>query len=317
MNPPSASGHNAPRISAAEWDNLRQEFQRSMLVDTSLCSLAENIDGCSWPGDDRDETPACFIELTRGEALARLKILGLPPAKLDLLADILRGTLAFDASFGDMLEIAGKAEADSDIFLRNLERLGIPRDFPVRLCNLHPDTHGFCTRENLLSVGDLPAFRRRSAGEDGGNEEIRALLNALTHIDEHTIARFLPYRVKTCGVYLVEAIGLIVRALPADERARLARHPASVAPAQGARISEYADYFAEQTSRIRAANAAGTPLERLVAPLDDLAVEPASAALLGLVLHPPRQHAAVASVAAMEKKKQPGFFERLLKSLRV
>lgn len=317
MISPSASGHDPARISVEEWDKLRHEFQQSMLVDTSLRSLAENIDGCSWPSDDPDETPARFIELTRGEALARLKMQGLPPAKLDLLADILRGTMAFDASFGDMLEIARKAEADSDIVHRNLDRLGIPRDFPSRLCNFTAGMHRFCAQENLGSLQEFPNFRRHAANPDAIDEEFRNLLNALTHIDESAIARFLPYRARTSGLYFVEAIGLVVRGLPADERARIARDPASLAPDLRARIAEYADYFAEQTTRIRAAHAAGTPLDRLVAPLDDLALEPAVAALLGLVLNPRPPRTAAPSPASAKTPKAPGFFVRLLKSLRV
>lgn len=315
MNPTSDSGPSSVRISVADWDKLRHQFHQSMLVDTSLRSLAENIDGCSWPSDDLDETPARFIELTRGEALARLKMQGLPPSKLDLLADILRGTLAFDASFGDMLEIAAKAEADSDILFRNLDRLGIPRDFPTRLCNFSAGMHQFCIRESVTTLQQFPAIRESASSHELIGEEFRELLNALTHIDEHVIARFLPYRAKTSGLYLVESIGLIVRSLPADKHSRIAQDPASLAPEQRARLVEYAGYFAEQTTRIRAAHAAGTPLDRLVAPLDDLAIEPAVSALLGIVLNPPQPRSA--ATASAKFPNTSGLVARLKKILRV
>lgn len=286
-----------------------------MLVDTSLRSLAENIDGCSWPSDDLDETPARFIELTRGEALARLKIQGLPAAKLDLLVDILRGTLAFDASFGDMLEIAAKAEADSDVLFRNLDRLGIPRDFPTRLCNFSAGMHQFCIREGVATLQQFPVIRESASNQEIVGAEFRELLNALTHIDERVIARFLPFRTKTSGLYLVESIGLIVRSLPTEKYPVLARDPASLAPEQRARLAEYADYFAEQTTRIRAAHAAGTPLDRLVAPLDDLAIEPAVSALLGLVLNPPAPRSA--TPASAKFLNASGLVVRLKKLLRI
>jgi hypothetical protein len=287
-----------------------------MLVETSLRSLAENIDGGHWPIDDPYETPACFIELNRKEAVARLASQGMNAAKLDLLADILRGTLAFDTSFGDMLEIARKAETDHNIFHRNLDRLGIPRDLPARLCNFTPETHQFCIRHGVATLQEFAAFKQNAAEDVIIAEEFRDLLNALVHVDEQAIARFLPYRPKTSGVYFIEAIGLIVRALPAEERARLAKSPASLTPDQHARLLEYADYFAEQTSRIRNAHAAGTPLDRLVAPIDDLSLEPAVATLLGLVLNPPKPQAA-APVRATQAEKPVGPLLRFIRKFRV
>ncbi len=257
-----------------------------MLVNTSLRSLADNIDGCSWPVDDPDETPARFIDLTRSDAIARLAEEDLPPAKLDLLANILRGTLAFDSSLGDMLEISHQAEPESNLVLRNLDRLGIPRDFPVRLCNFTPDMHRICLRERVATIHDFINLGRGEANLETAADDIRRLLNAFSHIDEQVVARFLPYRIKTCGLYLIEAIGHVARALPAEERERLVREPASITPELRARLAAYANHFAEQTTRIRSAHAGGTRLDRLVAPLDDLSIEPTAAALLGQVLNP-------------------------------
>lgn len=316
MTSPTEFGSTSPRISAADWDKLRQDFQRSMLVETALRSLAENIDGGHWPSDDPYETPACFVDLNRNEALARLASQGMNAAKLDLLADILRGTLAFDTSFGDMLEIARKAETEHSILHRNLDRLGIPREFPARLCSFSPGTHQFCSREGVSTVQEFASFKQNAADDVVIADEFRDLLNALVHVDEQAIARFLPYRPKTSGVYFVEAIGLIVRSLPAEGRARLAQHPASLAPERHARLLDYADYFAEQTNRIRTAHAAGTPLDRLVAPIDDLSLEPAVAALLGLVLHPPKPQPA-APAPATRQEKPVGPLLRFIRKFRV
>lgn len=301
---PSARS-SAPRLSPDDWDKLREEFLHSLLIDTSIAALAENIDGCRWPLRGEDETPAAYVHLDHAEALARLRSLGQSPAALDKLADILRGTLAFDASFGEMVHIAGQAEADNDPVARNLERLAIPADFPVALCNFKATTLDFCQREKIATLGEFIAFARSVARQVILGSEFRDLLNSLSHLDEPQLARLLPYRLKTSGLYLVEGLAHLVRALPAARRAQLVASPEKTAADLLSAAEKLAAHFAGQLAEMRATHAAGTPLARLVAPLDDIGLEPAVAALLGRLLVP------AAPPADKSVGERPGFLRRL------
>lgn len=288
---PAASAASAssrlPRLGSAEWDDLRHAFSRSLLANTSLAALAENIDGCVWPVRGDQETPAAYLDLSHAEALARLTRHGLPPAQLDTLADILRGTLAFDESFGEMVDVAGKAEADLDPVARNLERLGIPPDFPIALCQFKSTTFDFCQREKIVVIADFLAFARTTTSQVIVASEFRDLLNAVSHIDERTIARHLPFRPKFTGLHFIEGLALIVRGLREDQREQILLSPASLPGPLQVRRQALALYFADQVRTLREAFAAGTPLSRLVAPLDELLIEPAVAALLQLQLTSP------------------------------
>ena len=308
MNTPTDSA-SSPRISPSEWDDLRLEFRHSVMVDTSLAALAENIDGCVWPITGPPETPASYIALGHAEALARLASVGQPPSALDLLVVILRGTIAFDESFGEMVEIAGKAEAEHDPVPRNLERLGIPIDFPVRLCAIKPNTLQFCQRERIEVLTDFLTFARGASRQMIIGGEFRGLLNAITHVDEATIAKYLPFRTKTSGLHFVESLALLIRELDEVQRERLITQPASLPPEVYAKGEEYAVYFKAQVEELRAALTAGTPLSRLVAPLDDLLVEPTVASILRLYLTPalfPRSQPGRRAAAPR------GFFQRFL-----
>jgi hypothetical protein len=281
------------RTTPEQWDELRLTFHRSLMVDTSLASLAQNIDGCVWSEDGADEKPAAYVDLTYQEVLARLRARGLPPALIDDLVDILRGTLSFDESFGAMVEIAGKAEARTDPVQRNLERLGIPPDFPVELCCFTPGTVQFCAREDLVKLIDFLMFSRGASRQVIVGGEFRDLLNAIVHIDEFTIARLLPFRMKTSGLYLVESVGLLVRPLGIEERVMLARNPAGAPEELKHQVARRVEYFHDQAEHMRGLLKGGMAMPRIVVSLDDLSLESAVAALLGQHISPARVTEAV------------------------
>jgi len=312
MNRSATPAQPAPvraRISPVQWDELRIAFHRSMMIETSLSSLAQNIDGCVWTHEGPDEKPSAYIDLTHAEALKRLQILGRPPAALDQLAEILRGTLAFDESFGEMVEIAGKAEAGADPVRRNLGKLGIPLDFPVALCAFTPATQTFCGREDIRTLDDFFAFARTASRQVIVGGVFRDLRNAVVHIDETTLARHLPFRPRAVGLHLAEAVALLVRPLPIEERMALARQPASAPAALRVQIAARADHFATQAAEMRAVLAQGMPLTRHVVALDDLSLESAVSALLSLHLAPPPPPA---EAAAAEPARR-GWLQRLLR----
>lgn len=293
-----------PRLAPADWDTLRLAFHGSQLVETSLAALAENIDGCGWPVNSPEERPSAYIDLSYGEALARLRAHGLAPAKLDALAEILRGTLAFDESFGAMTAVASDAEAATDPIRRNLDRLGIPPDFPIALCAFPPGTLQFCDREDIHTLGAFLDFSRGASRSVIVGGEFRDVLNAVTHVDEQTLARYLPFRPRTSGLYLVEALGHLVRPLGLEERIALARTPETVPAELRARATRLVAHFADQAERLRAAVAEGVPYSRLVVSLEELSLESAVAGLLSLYLAPTKTADATPSSAAKVRQRR-------------
>lgn len=300
MNPPARSSSGGarrhstppgftapPTTTVAEWDEVRVAFHGSLLGEVTLASLSQNIDGCVWDGDDTPDTPGAYIDLSYAEVLEIFRSRGLPAHRIDSLVSILRGTLAFDDSFGAMVEIAAKSESRSDVVARNLERLGIPEDFPVSLCAFSPGTLDFCQRENILTLRDFLLFARSASRQVIIGGEFRDLLNAVVHIDEDTLATILPFRRKTSGLYLVESLGLLLSRLGLEERMIIARSPESTPGELRAEIARRIAFFPEQVGNLREQLRQGTPISRLVVSLDDLGAEAAVAALLTLYLNPP------------------------------
>jgi hypothetical protein len=293
-------------LNSADWDALRAKFQGSMMLETSLAALAENIDGCAWPRRDAEEKPSAYIGLDHDAVLARLHSRGLMPAHLDQLAEILRGTLVFDESFGEMVDVAAKAETDLDPVTRNLARLGIPEDFPISLCTLRPGTVDFCQRENLTTLSEFLAFARGASRQVIIGGEFRELLNALIHVDEQTIASFLPFRPKATGLYFIEGLALLVRELSDEKRHELVLRPHTLDPDARSRGWRLAEHFKAQLDDMRAALAGGTAISRLVAPLNNLAIEPVVASVLRLYLTPDAYPEPSATPATQEPAPKKG-----------
>lgn len=285
MNTPDARSASAPRITPAQWDDLRGKFKDSLLAETSIAALADNIDGCQWPKKGPEEIPATYLALSHGEVVARFASLRLSPSHFDKLADILRGTLAFDESFGEMAEVAGRAEAENDPLKRNLKRLGIPEDFPTALCNFTPYVHNFCQAERLEVIADFLSYARNVARAEIVAGEFRELLNACVHIDERVLAHHLPFRLKTTGLHLVEGLAHVVRAVEPGDRGLLRQDPAAALPPElRAQADGLVRYFHAEFGEIVADHYSGTPPARLVAVLDAPDTEADVAALLTLYL---------------------------------
>ena len=134
-------------------------------------------------------------------------------------------------------------------------------------------------------LADFLAFSRNVARSAILAGEFRELLNACVHIDEPVIARYLPYRLKTSGLHLLEGFAHIVRSLDAETRALLRQDPAAaLAPEIRAQADALARHFHAELGEMLAAHEAGTPANRLVAPLADIEIDADVAALLTLYL---------------------------------
>jgi len=194
------------KYTAKEWDEVRSAFASSIMVNTPLSSLAQNLDGPDWPVKGKEETPAAYIDLGYDEMVTMLTMKGIAPGKADFLISLLKETLAFDNPFGDMVEQAqASAEKDNQL-LKNLAKLDIPESFPIGLTALTPDTMEFCKLEKLTTLGQFCVFAQGMSQNVIVGGDFRRLLNALSHIDEATLAECLPFRPGARGLHLLEAL---------------------------------------------------------------------------------------------------------------
>ena len=291
--------------SAKDWDDVRTAFATSILVDTALSSLAQNLDGPDWPIKGKDETPSKYIDLTYDEVVELLALKGQPATRVDQLIGVLKDTLAFDDPFGDMVAQSAASAARDNPVLKNLAKLEIPESFPIGLTAVSAETLEFCRLEKITTLGEFAVFAQAMSQSVIVGGDFRALLNALSHIDEQAIANFLPFRPGVKGLHLIEGVAQSVRPLKPEQRAQIAKKPAEAPDSLRARVTQLVVQFAAETEQLRAQRAAGTPLARLVVVLGDAAIEPAVAALLALPLGAP-----VPSASAGEAKKR-GWFSRL------
>ncbi len=263
-----------------EWDEVRTAFATSIMVDTSLNSLAQNLDGPDWPVKGADETPAKYIDLSHEEVVELLALKNQPEESLDFLTSILRDTLAFDDPFGEMLEQTEEAANRDNPVLKNLAKLGIPENFPLEHCALSPDTREFCRLEKLGTLSEFAVFAQNMSRNVIVGGDFRSLLNALSHVDEKTIAKYLPYRPGVRGLQAIEGVAQIVRSLPPEARHALARPGTPVPPDVAAQVAALLKVLPESLAALKSQLAAGGDLKRLVQVLDDPGIEPAVAAAL-------------------------------------
>src|SRR3954462_10039760 len=145
----------AMKTTLKDWDEVRSAFATSIMVDTSLNSLAQNLDGPEWPIKGKDETPSKYIDLSFDEVVELIQLKGQKPERMDQLIGILKETLAFDSPFGDMVEQTQAASERDNQLLKNMAKLGIPENFPVSLASLQPGTLDFCKLEKLTTLGEF------------------------------------------------------------------------------------------------------------------------------------------------------------------
>lgn len=206
-----STASSAAAISVArEWDELRVAFASSLLVDTPLSSLAQNLDGRAWPFPGPDEKPSTYIDYNYGELLLELTERGRPQAA-PLLLQILRETLAFDQPFGEMVRQTALAAARENPLLRALGRLCIPEDFPLTLATLDATARELCQLEHIRTLGHFALFAQGLAQNGIVGGDFRALVNALAHTDEQALAAFIPFRPGALGLHLAEALTLAAR----------------------------------------------------------------------------------------------------------
>jgi hypothetical protein len=317
----------AGKYTAKDWDEVRMGFHTSIMVDTSLNSLAQNLDLGDWPVKGGEETPAKYIDLTY-EELHVMQGLNGHPERVDMLITVLRETLAFDNPFGDMVEQAAEAADKDNPLSKNLSKLEIPLDFPIDLMVLSAETKEFCRLEKIATLGEFADFAQNMPPHVIVGGDFRRLLNAVAHVNEEVLATVLPFRVGTKGLHLLEALNQLIEAHSEGERLALAKrlgrrlkpeeeakarsfdseHLQRMAESLRLRAAPLFQRFKGERDALIAAVNAGTSLERSLMVLHDPLKESLVAALVAPVIRGPG-----GAPAAPKKGGLAGFFSRLFK----
>ncbi len=222
------------KFNSTEWDDIRKKFRHSIMADTSLVSLAQNLDTKEWPHAGEEEKPSKYIDFTYEELMIMPEIAG-SGDKADHLIGILKETLAFDDPFGDMVAQVEETSAKDNPILKTLGRLNIPEAYPMTLANFSEGTRVVCASEGVKTIGEFANLGQQMSTRVVLGGDFRNALNALTHGDEEGIGQFLPFRKGSTGLHLPEAIGLIAAGLPRPEQLGLARtYGAKLRPADNA-----------------------------------------------------------------------------------
>lgn len=298
-NTPAPGSEPAAERLRPEWEKVRRSFKNSIMVDTALTSLAQNLDGPDWPVAGADQTPSKYIDLSYDELVAAPELAG-NIRRVELLITILRETQAFDDPFGDMVsETAEAADKDNPI-LKNMAKLGIPEDFPLSLVALLPETRDYCNLENLVNLRDFALFAQNLSQTVVVSGDFRAFLNALSHIDESTLTLYMPFRPGSKGLHLLEGIALTVRAQSDEVQAALAQrygarlgtsdmaaaaHASSLETAAieqmlAQQSAAYIEYFQADLATIQQQIDDGVPLSRIAAVLRNPIMETVVTGLL-------------------------------------
>ncbi len=168
-------------------------------------------------------TPLHYAVITNHPEVVELLLLkGQKEELVDQLVAILRETLAFDTPYGDMVAQAEAASERENPIIRNLAKLGIPENFPIALTALDKGTQEFCELEKLTTLAEFAMFSQGMSQSVIVGGDFRRLLNALSHVDEKSLADVLPYRPGQKGLHLVEAIGQAARSADGPGRTELA-----------------------------------------------------------------------------------------------
>jgi hypothetical protein len=314
-----------PKFTAPEWDDIRKRFHNSIMADTSLHSLAQNLDTADWPVKGEEETPAKYIDFNYAELLMLPEIAG-NEKRADHLIGILKETLAFDDPFGDMVAQVEESASKENSVLKTLARLGIPEAYPLARVNLTEGTRVVCASEGVKTIGEFANLAQQMSTRVVIGGDFRALLNALSHGDEEGIGQFLPFRKGSSGLHLPEALGLAAASVTRPEQLALAQSygaklsgpdaaaaagipvDAQAKAAQRVQLATTAtvEWFKDATTALIDKVNAGGALERELVAIGDPARE-------AIAAHFFRQSAGhrLKSTAPAEPAKKGGLFSRL------
>lgn len=317
------------KFNSTEWEDIRKKFRQSIMADTSLVSLAQNLDTKEWPHKGDDEKPSKYIDFNYEELLMLPEIAG-SADRADHLIGILKETLAFDDPFGDMVAQVEETSSKENPILKTLARLGIPENYPLVLANFSEGTRVVCASEGIKTIGEFANLGQQMSTKVVLGGDFRNALNALTHGDEEGIGKFLPYRKGSTGLHLPEAIGLIASGLPRIDQVALAKaYGAKLSNSDGAitktipkdqmdkmeammriTLNTALGWFKDEKAALIKHIVDGGTYERYFVVINDPVREAIAVRLASVALKDQIPAGAQAAVAAPEEKKG-GFFSKL------
>ncbi|MGF1450499.1 MAG: hypothetical protein ACFB21_00315 [Opitutales bacterium] len=313
------------RYSKKEWDEVRFGFATSLMVDTKLNALAQNLELDDWPLKGENETPSKYIDYSWDE-LNDLPGLAGRPQRIDHLIHILIETQSFDDPFGDMVATVDAAATKDDTLTKNLKHLEISEDYPLRLCGLSGETLEFCQAEDIQTLGAFAEFSQNMAQNIIVGGDFRELLNAISSLDGHKLSRYIPFRPGSKGLHFPEAVGLLLNQLSeneknsllkkygfklgANEAAKARLNKDQVAQLEDIivkRISELGDVFRDQVQDIYKSLQRGVKVERCFMTIND----PEKEAICVPLARRYMTESAAEFRSALGHKEKRGFFARL------
>jgi len=314
------------RYNKDDWDEIRLSFATSLMVDTNLLSLSQNLEIEEWPISGTSETPSKYIDFT-WEELQELPGLADNPERIDLLVHILRETQAFDDPFGDMVATVDAHASIDRTLEKNINRLKIPADFPMSLSGLSADTLEFCKNEDIKTLKDFGHFAQNMAQNIVIGGDFRALLNALTTEDQQTLKKYIPFRPGSYGLHLPECVGMLLQQLSDAERFSLLRkysyeldakqeskarlnkdQVAQLEDILQGKVKEICDFFPEHYKQMARDVNGGKTLERIFMVVDDPEREAICVQVMSRYL---KENAVTDLNEGAPKKKKGGFFSRM------
>jgi hypothetical protein len=321
----SSGASPAPDELRPAWEKVRLAFKSSIMVNTALSSLAQNLDGPDWPVAGAGETPSKYLGLPYDELVAMPELTG-NPRRVELLINILKETQAFDDPFGEMVSETAETNNKDNPLLKNMAKLGIPEDFPLSLVALLPETRDYCNLENLVTLRDFALFAQNLSQTVVVSGDFRAFLNALSHIDEATLTLYMPFRPGEKGMHLLEGIALAVRAQSDEVQAALAQrfgarlgtsdlntaaHASSLETAATEQMltqqaAVYIEYFQGDLAALQHQIDDGVPLVRLAAVLKNPILETVVTGLLKPYLRQLSSMAPARTTAPPHEENAPG-----------
>ncbi len=328
MSPDESSNQPAEkkgRYTKKHWDEIRFNFATSLMVDTKLSTLSQNLELPDWPIRGDNETPSRYIDFT-WEELNELPTMAGRPERIDLLVHILRETQSFDDPFGDMVATVDAAAAKDDSLAKNLDFLEIPTEFPLRLCGLSPEALEFCETENIKTLGEFARFSQNMAQNIIVGGDFREMLNAITTLDEQRLPNYIPFRPGHKGLHFAESVGLLLNQLSENERfSLLKKHGFKLSQGEAARarlgkdqlqrlediiverVRELADYFRNEIVELYKGTQRGVKIERYFMTINDPEKEAICVPIVKRYLS--EEGAALEDEAGSGRKR--GFFSRL------
>lgn len=306
-----------------DWDEVRLGMTPTM-SEVHLKALSEECGLPVWPIKGKGEIPSKYIDYT-WEEMHELLGFAEHPERIDLLINILQETIAFEDPFGEMVATVDAAAEREDTLGKAFRKLDIDRDFPLKLSGLSLETIEFCQAEDIQTLGQFADFSHNMAQNVVVGGDFKGLLNALSNIDEHGIAEYLPFRLAHKGFHLPEAIGMVLNQLADNEKfSLLKRYGAKLTPEQSARanlsreqltqledvlmskVIEQCMFFEAQLPELEAKVKSGVTLERIFMVLDNPEKEVIAVKAVGKYLKERR-----GSVQEAPQEKKRGFFSRL------